>query len=198
MTSKLTLPHESNGAQPLDRHDPADYPDLFRTLDWKVVTADFELTAELPPDDMIANVNIVPRVGDRWVMIRFASGVWWVPGGTREPGEAISDTMRRELREEAGAELLSASFFGAWRCRSTQPEPYRPHVPHPIFYRAVAVGDVRVTGAPAVPPDGEEIRDVAVLPLDEAVARFRETERRDLADLYRLASALSSADATYK
>ncbi len=177
----------------MQSHDPADYPDLFRTLDWRVVTADFELTADLPNDDMIANVNMVPRVGDRWLMVRFASGVWWVPGGTREPGETISDTIRRELLEEAGAEALSLSFFGAWRCTSTQPEPYRRHVPHPVFYRAVAVGDVRVIGAPTVPADGEEIRDVAVVPLDEAVDRFRATDRRDLADLYRLASAVSGA-----
>jgi len=187
----MTVPHIEADAQPPGAPGPSEYPDLFRTLDWKVVIADFEFGDRLPPDDMIANVNIVPRVGDDWLMIRFESGVWWVPGGTREPGESLDETMRRELLEEAGAELLDMRYIGAWRCRSTQPAPHRPHVPHPIFFRAVALGEVRVVGEPAVPPGGELISEVAVVPLEEAVERFRGTGRADLADLYRLAARIS-------
>ena len=187
----LTVPHDRENAQSQNTSNAAEYSHLFRTLDWKVVTADFEMTSQLPRDDMIAAVNVVPRIGDRWLLVQFSSGVWWVPGGTREPGEELYATLQRELLEEAGAELGSVRWLGAWKCHSTQPKPYRSHIPHPVFYRAVAIGQARVTCAPTMPPDGETVVDVAVVSLDEAVERFRSTGRDDLADLYRLANAVS-------
>lgn len=162
---------------------------LFEDAQWHTVSAKFERSDQLPPDALISNINIVPYVAaDQWVVIRLTDGMVEVPGGTREPDEAWQDTIRRELAEEAGARLLSFRPFGAWWCRSAAEQPYRPHLPHPEFYRLVGVGQVEIVGQPTNPDDGEQVAAVEILTLEEARAAFVGSGRPDLADLYTLAA----------
>ena len=69
-----------------------------------------------------------------------------IVGGTLEPGETYRDTIRRELPEEAGARLVTFELFGAWHCHSSAPQPCRPHLPHPEFYRVVGCGEIELVG----------------------------------------------------
>ena len=117
----------------------ANFQHLFEDIHWGAVSAHFERRSETPPDALISNVTVVPFIGDRVVIIRLADGSYEVPGGTREPGEAYLETARRELIEEAGARLLDYVPFGAWRCTSSAEKPYRPHLPHPEFYRVAGL-----------------------------------------------------------
>jgi 8-oxo-dGTP diphosphatase len=151
--------------------------------------AQFENLDMLPPH-LISNVNVVPYVGDQWLVIRLENGNWEIPGGTLEPDESYLDAARRELLEEAGARLLTFQIFGAWKCISEAPKPYRPHLPHPEFYRLVGYGEVELVGLPLNPSDAEQVASVELVTLDEAARRYRSVGRDDLAELYLLAAAM--------
>ncbi len=153
----------------------------------------FEIRESPPPVDLISNVNLVPFADDGVLMIRLQDGQWDIPGGTLEPGESYLDTICRELLEEAGARLLTFEPFGAWRYFSFASEPYRPHLPHPEFYRVVGWGEVMIVGQPQNPQGGEQIIDVACVAVEKASQRFLAVGRPDLAELYRLAAAIRQA-----
>lgn len=163
---------------------------LFADFYYGAVAAKFAQTDVIPDDALISNINIVPFVGDRVVLLRLVDGRYEVPGGTREPGEAYLETVRRELLEEAGARLIDYTPFGAWFCHSTSVQPYRPHLPHPDFYRLAGYGAVELVAPPSNPTDGEQVADVLVLTVAEAVEQFHAADRPDFADLYLLASRI--------
>lgn len=168
------------------------YPHLFNEViwPWGPIRAKFALLEQAPPDDLIANVNIVPRAGDDWVILHLSDGAWEMPGGTREPGETYLDTIRRELREEAGAELVSFRLFGAWHCFSLADEPYRPHLPFPEYYRLAGLGEIELTGKPENLAGAEQVIAVERVPLATAVIRFNSLQRYDMAELYQLAATI--------
>lgn len=170
-----------------------DLPNLFADTTWGTVTCRFEPLNEMPPLDLISNVNLVPFKGDRWLMLRLQTGEWEVPGGTLEPGESYSDAISRELIEEAGARLITFEPFGAWHCFSTAPKPHRPHLPHPEFYRLVGYGAVEVIGSPENPEDGEQVASVEFVTIAEAAQRFRSINRFELAELYQLTARIREA-----
>lgn len=59
---------------------------------------------EKAEDSLLKFAVILSRAGNKWVFCRHREReTWEVPGGRREPGEAILDTARRELYEETGA-----------------------------------------------------------------------------------------------
>ncbi len=166
---------------------------LFEAIAWGAVHARFE-QMDTPPDDaLISNVSVVPFVGDQVVVIRLEDGSCEMPGGTREAGETCWQTAQRELVEEAGARLLSYTPFGAWRCHSTSPQPYKAHLPHPDFFRLAGYGAVELVSQPTNPPDGEKVVAVELLTLEAAAQRFCAAGRPDLADLYRLAAHIREA-----
>ncbi|CAG7643262.1 NUDIX domain-containing protein [Paenibacillus allorhizosphaerae] len=169
----------------------AKYPHLFQPHHWTNRISQFELFDAVPSESLISNVNMVPFQGDDCVVIRLENGQWEIPGGTLEPEEHYVTALRRELIEEAGARLVSPFIaFGAWKYHSTAEKPYKPHLPHPLFYRLVGYGNVEIVSAPTVPDGGEKVSAVEVMTLQEAKARFIETGRPDLAELYELASDL--------
>lgn len=161
---------------------------LFEDTKYGTVTAQFARQSSWPDDALISNINVVPFIDDRVVYIRLQDGHCEVPGGTREAGEDPLDTARRELREEAGAQLLNFRLIGAWHCSSTSATPYRPHLPHPVFYRLAGYSDVVLIGPPTNPADGEQVAAVEVVTVEQAAQAFIAAARPDLADLYRLAA----------
>jgi 8-oxo-dGTP pyrophosphatase MutT (NUDIX family) len=169
--------------------DSTAFQNLFAVRDWGFMTWQFAQVSD-PPRQLIANVNMVPFVGDDVVVIHLSNGKWEIPGGTLEPNEAYLQTITRELLEEAGAKLISFTPFGAWECQSRLERPYRPHLPHPHFFRLTGYGDVEIVTTPTIPQGGEDVDRVEVVTINEAATRFRSVDRADLADLYLLAAQL--------
>ena len=191
--------HYANGKRTMSKAITAqEYPYLAQARRGDSQRWQFELRAVPPPAELISNVYAVSFIGARCLLIRMMHHqrqVWDLTGGTLEPGETYLDAIRRELMEEAGARLLTFEPFGAWHCWSSAPAPYRPHLPHPESYRVVGYGEAALVGSPTNPPDGEQVIEVACVPVEEAVRRLRTSwpDRPELAELYQLAAALRSS-----
>ena len=96
--------------------------------------------------------------------------------------------------EEAGAELVPHQPLGAWKLTSSLAQPYRPHLSHPVSYRYVLFGEIKLAGSPSNPEDGEEVVSVDAAEIDDIVSRFESTDRLDSAELYILAHAAKAQE----
>ncbi|MGF1506823.1 MAG: NUDIX hydrolase [Chloroflexi bacterium] len=161
----------------------ADYPDLMKPLVYGPVTAYF--TLELPDFRQVANINVIAFSGADVFLVRSPNG-WDIIGGTLESDETPWQALHREALEEAGLALREPVAFGAWRCHSTDAQPYRPHLPHPDFYRLVALAMAEQVSEPAE-AGVEEVRRVSV---EAAAALYESSSRPEFADLIRLASRI--------
>lgn len=168
----------------------ARFPRLFATQHGPDGEFDATFSLDLPPDELVSNVHVIGRTNGGIVACRNDLGWRFLPGGTREPGETIEDTVRRELREEAGARLVgSLRPMGAYRCVRHRPAPVRPHLPHPVTYFLFAAADVAVDGVPTNPPGDEQVIEVIVLPPTEAADWLADFDP-PLAELVQLTIAL--------
>ncbi|GAA3413691.1 NUDIX hydrolase [Paenibacillus hodogayensis] len=157
------------------------------TVSWKfVLNSQFE-------ESLVSNISIVPTVMDQYVMMKLSNGDWELAGGTLEPDEAYLECLRREVMEELGAELIHYRIFGHFDCFNHAKEPYRPHLPFPHFVRVMGTGEVNIVTKPLNPEGGEEVVAVEVVDIEEAVKRFKEMGRSDLAELYWLAHQIRNS-----
>lgn len=166
------------------------FPTLNHEIKWGAIQCSFELIQEVSSESLVSNVNLVPFAGHAWILLRLQNGSWDIPGGTLERGESYLDAIRREILEEAGAHLIGFRPFGLWRCRSSSKQPFRPHIPHPVFHRLIGYGEVEIVAKPSNPAGDEQVIAVEYLPLKDVVERLRNTGRAELAELYILAAAL--------
>lgn len=167
------------------------FPTLSKGIVMGYVENCFSLEYEVD-ESLVSNISIIPTVGDQYVVMKLDNGKWELAGGTLEPKEHHMHALVREVREELGAELVSFTLFGCFKCHSTAVEPYRPHIPHPDFIRLIGYGEVNLVGSPLNPPDGEQVIAVEIVDIDEAVRRFEDIGRPDIAELYKMAHDLKS------
>jgi 8-oxo-dGTP diphosphatase len=170
--------------------DAERYPRLYAEQRWDWAQLVLQFSTEAPPDDLISNVHVVGFVGDRIVLCRDDRDIWFLPGGTREPGESVHDCVVRELAEEAGARLIGdLHWLGAHRGVSHAPAPHRPHLPHPEKAWLWCYADVELVAPPGNPADGENVLEVRAHDLADAL-RLSETDYEWSSDLLRLAVEL--------
>lgn len=172
----------------------ARFPELFRPRFAAYADAALAFRLGTPPDELVSRIHVI-ALGPhgRVVVCRSVEGWRFLPGGTREPGEELTELVRRELSEEAGATLLGVPdpVFAYTLARSRRPTPYRPHLPHPDSAWAYDVTRVSVEGAPENPPDGESVVEVLALPSGEAADWLAEGDDVEHAQVLRLADAMN-------
>ncbi len=107
------------------------------------------------PDFCIQFAVICARFQGQWLFSRHKDRTTWeIPGGHREPGEAIAETARRELWEETGAVEADIRPVGAYAVTQNGVSTYGM-----LFFAEVKRLD-------AIPDTSEigEVRPVAQLP----------------------------------
>ncbi len=97
------------------------------------------------PDEITTSVRCIVRVGDQIVVCTNRDGFshpW--PGGRREPGESHAETACREVMEETGWTIDSASLqpLGWLHIESVGPQPADHPFPHPDFLQYVYTATV--------------------------------------------------------
>ncbi|MEM7119252.1 MAG: NUDIX domain-containing protein [Chloroflexota bacterium] len=125
-----------------------------RDLPWipQPNAAKMVLTAVMPPQELITSVGVLafgesPN-GQCVLMTRLAKRgwpkrVWDIPGGHCETGETPFGTLRREVMEEAAAELGEIQILGHWHVNVTAPKPADYKYPYPDSYMLLCVASVR-------------------------------------------------------
>jgi 8-oxo-dGTP diphosphatase len=167
------------------------FPGLFSDQYADYADARLRFTTAAVPADQVSRLHLVAVTPASDVIICRSEAGWrFLPGGTRETGESLGDLARRELMEEAGAQLTSPPrYFAAHIADSQGPAPYRPHLPHPRAYWAYAVARARLIAPPANPPDGEQVIEVRTMASEPAADYIAEHDPM-LADVLRLADAM--------
>ena len=148
------------------------------------------LTAVMPPQELITSVGVLAFGDDPsskcLLMTRLAKRGWDIPGGHREAGETPFETLRREVMEEAAAELNEIQILGYWHVHVTAPKPADYKYPYPDSYMLLCAA----SGYELLPFE----------PTEEAEARrlFTPDKARELAwvqknwDIYEAALAVNS------
>jgi len=140
-----------------------------------------------PPEELIGNVYMIAEVNGLLLYVVQEDGRLQVPGGKKDPGETYLETIRREMIEEAGAELRTFNVFGGWHLHLRSEKPLKPHLPHPEMYMVVGWGQVDIVKSPTNPEGSHKTSEVKLGTIDEVVVAFESAGRKDLAELYQFA-----------
>lgn len=78
-----------------------------------------------PSDETVSQVSGVCLTGEGRIVLVSQDGTGWsLPGGKPEDGESWEQTLRREVAEEACAEVLHFHLLGAQRVEGLTPQPF--------------------------------------------------------------------------
>jgi len=167
------------------------FPRLFAESYVDYAAARIAYFTGVAPEGSVSRLHLVAVTDAAEVVVcRSVQGWRFLPGGTREPGETLTELARRELLEEAGAVLCSdLVHFSAHRVDSDRERPYRPHLPHPRSFWGYAATRVRLERPPLNPSDGEQVVEVLTLSPGDA-AEYLDDEDPIHADVVRHADSM--------
>jgi ADP-ribose pyrophosphatase YjhB (NUDIX family) len=100
------------------------------------------LGGECPPLEFITSVRCLVFHGDRVLVMRNLDSTHIVPGGRREAGETLQETLRRELLEETGWTVAGPRLLGFNHFHNQEPQlPEFRQYPYPDFVQVVFMAD---------------------------------------------------------
>jgi ADP-ribose pyrophosphatase YjhB (NUDIX family) len=95
------------------------------------------LATTLPPLDLVSSVCALVWQGDQIMVVRDPISVHILPGGRREPGETLMQTLHREVLEETGWAIRDARLVGLAHFQHLTPKPADYRYPYPDFLHLV-------------------------------------------------------------
>jgi 8-oxo-dGTP pyrophosphatase MutT (NUDIX family) len=127
------------------------------------------LGREVPPLDYATSVRSLVFREDALLVLRNRDGLHIMPGGRREAGETLEETLRREVLEETGWTLRAPIMLGFMHFHHLSPKPPGYPYPHPDFIQVVHMAEAADYVPDARLPDDYEI-EAAFRPMAEVLA----------------------------
>jgi ADP-ribose pyrophosphatase YjhB (NUDIX family) len=90
-----------------------------------------------PPPDLVSSVRAIVLNENCVLVMNNSNGTHIIPGGRLEEGETHEEALKRELLEEAGAEIKIINHVGFVHLRHTTPKPNNYQFLYPDFLWAV-------------------------------------------------------------
>ena len=132
------------------------------------------LTTMLPPLDLVTSVRALVWQGDQVLVVRDPVSVHILPGGRREPGETLLQTLEREVLEETGWTIREPHLVGLAHFQHLTPQPANYRYPYPDFLHLIYVAAAERYDARQREVDGYELEAgfqplamVAALPISQ-------------------------------
>lgn len=97
------------------------------------------LTGQEPALDAVTSVRAIVLCGAEVVVVRDPTREHILPGGRREPGEALEQTLRREVLEETGWEIGPPRLLGVLHFHHLTARPAGYAYPYPDFLQLIYV-----------------------------------------------------------
>ena len=92
---------------------------------------------DLPPPELITSARAVVLAADGVLVVRDPTGVHILPGGRRQAGETLEQTVRREVLEETGWVIDPPRLLGVKHFRHVGPKPAGYRYLYPDFFQVV-------------------------------------------------------------
>jgi ADP-ribose pyrophosphatase YjhB (NUDIX family) len=127
------------------------------------------LTTYPPPLEFVNSVRSLVFRRNEILVLRNRDGLHIVPGGRREIGETLEETVAREVLEESGWKITWLGLLGLYHFHHLSAKPTDYPYLYPDFLNVVYVGEAMDFVPEARLPDEYEI-DASFHPIEEVLA----------------------------
>jgi 8-oxo-dGTP pyrophosphatase MutT (NUDIX family) len=118
------------------------------TVTWQSIHMQFHVTSylsrELPPLDYITSVRGLILQEDQVLAVRDPESFHILPGGRREKGETLLQTLERELLEETGWTIHPPYLLGFLHFHHLTPKPANYQYPYADFLQLVYTAQAKI------------------------------------------------------